>query len=323
MRHIATLLALLALATPGSLEAQPADSVALRFAWPVGMSARVEQEWTRIQESPAKRDSTYVRSAYRLQVLAHPSGRLIQVDSFAVLPSGGRAAPSAPGGDELLAQLGSLIPSYVVSPEGEFVGVADIDRLKSAFDSLLAPVRKGIDTLPPQARALMENVTSREALTAAAAQEWNVVAGTWVGADWEVGSLYGYSAEEPIAYLPGQKVKMNYEFAALERVPCVEGEKEVRCVHLSMRSEPDSAAFANLLRDFFTQIAPEQRGLAEALRNMRAMNELTVIAEPSTLRPHWVELVKSVEVNVAPAPGEAGGTTTRVDRRAARYSYAR
>src|SRR5687768_7294280 len=82
MRYTAALLAILSAATPGSLEAQSVDSVSLRFAWPIGMSARVEQEWTRVQESPEKRDSTYVRSTYRLQALPHPSGRLIQVDSF-------------------------------------------------------------------------------------------------------------------------------------------------------------------------------------------------------------------------------------------------
>ena len=322
MKISTVLLALLIPVFPGLAGAQEVvDSVALRFAWPVGMTARVEQEWSRVQATPTKRDSTYVRSAYRLQVADHPQGRLIEMDSFRIVPAPGQQLNATVDGEQIVARLGSLLPSYVVSVEGEFLAVADIERMKSAFDSILAPVRQQSESGSPQVRALLANMTSPQALTAAAAQEWNLVVGTWVGADWEVGAAYEYSAEEPIPYLPGQKVKMNYEFAAVERVPCAGSEREARCVELFMRSAPDSAAFAGLLRTLFETIAPDQRSAVEGLQNMRAVNELTVIAEPATLRPHSVELIKFVEVGVAPSSGDAGGKTMRLDRRAASYTY--
>ena len=324
--HRPALAAALLLSLRAPLGAQPADTVSLRFGWPVGMTARVEQDWSRVQSAPARHDSTHVRSAYRLRVVAHPRGRLVQTDSFRILAVGNAAGPvtSGPEGQDpqqFLARLGSFLPSYVVSEEGEFIAIEGMDRMRAALDSLFAPMRATLDSAPPQLKAILANATSPEALTASAAQEWNLVAGTWVGADWELGEVYGLSSEEPIPFLPGRTVPMNYEFSAAERVACTAGEQEARCVRLEMRSAPDSAALQALLKDLLGTLMPAQRGAIEALRNMRTENALTVIADPRTLKPYATELVKFVEVVVPPSDGDAGGTTTRIDTRSARYSY--
>jgi hypothetical protein len=54
------------------------DSVSLRFAWPVGMTARVDQEWTRMQIGPARNEK-----AIEIQAAAgpnEPAGRTRRVD---------------------------------------------------------------------------------------------------------------------------------------------------------------------------------------------------------------------------------------------------
>lgn len=317
------LASLVAVALPAaSLAAQEAaDSVSLRFGWPAGMAARVEQEWSRVQHGPERRDSTSVRTAYRLRVAAHPEGRLLQVDSFEVLTGGAAAASSGDGAEAMIARLGSFLPSYIVSPDGEFVRIVDLARMQAAMDTLFAPLRAELDSAPPQLAALFANATSAEALTRSAAQEWNLVAGTWVGADWEIGAAYEFRNEEPIPLLPGRTVPMNYEFGAVERVPCTDDATEAGCVVLVMRSAPDSAALAAVMQDFFTAILPSERAEFEVLRNMRTVNELTVVSDPRTLQPYSVELVKLVEVGGGAAGSGAGSITRRLDRRTARYHY--
>ena len=150
----------------GAQQKRP-DKVALRFGWPVGMSARVVQDWSRIQSRSGRRDSTHVVTSYRLRVAAHPKGRLIQTDSFQVVaPS---VAGQAAGVEQLLARMSSFAPSYVVSAGGEFVGLEGLGQMKSTLDSLFAPMLAEHEGAPPAARQFLTAVTSAEALTASAA----------------------------------------------------------------------------------------------------------------------------------------------------------
>ena len=304
----------------GAQQKRP-DKVALRFGWPVGMSARVLQDWSRIQSRKGRQDSTHVVTSYRLRVAAHPKGRLIQTDSFQVVaPS---VAGQAAGVEQLLARMGSFAPSYVVSAGGEFVGLEGLAQMKSALDSLFAPMLAELEGAPPAARQLLTAATSAEALTASAAQGWNALAGTWVGADWEVGEVYAASSEEAVPVLPGVTVKMSYEFSAAERVACPGAAKSAvrRCVRLEMRSEPDSAAMRTMISELMNKVAPEARAQVAAFGQMRSENSVTLIADPRDLRPYRLEVVKSIEVATEATATEAAESMTRVDRRVTQYTH--
>ena len=322
-RWLGAAFALVALSRP-ALGQTRVDSVSLRFAWPVGMAARVDQEWTRMQVGPQRSDSISVRSNYRMTVSAHPKGRLIQADSFRITSA---PAASRRAGDvdpqQLLTRLGSVQPSYVVSTDGEFVGIEGVERTKQMLDSLLAPMLREMASAPPQLKALLQNVTSAQAFTAAAAQDWNALAGTWVGAVWEVGEVYEASTDEPSPIIPGLKVPMRHEFSAAERVPCTAVETARRCIRLEMTSEPDSAELLKVITEFMRSLAPKDANVVGAFRSMRVANELTVVADPNNLRPYAMELVKVVEIQVAGSPNEQAGRTRRVDIRSARYTYIR
>jgi hypothetical protein len=324
-RCFAAAFAVLALTQPALGQTKP-DSASLRFAWPVGMTAHVDQEWTRMQLGPRRNDSVTVRSRYRMTVSAHPKGRLIQSDSFAITslpptPTNRRAGDLDP--QQFLARLGSVQPSYIVSADGEFVGIEGVERTKQVLDSLFAPMLREMADAPPQLKTLMQSVSSPQTLTAAAAQEWNALAGTWVGADWVVGETYETSSEEPSPMMPALKIPMRHEFSAAERVPCTDGESARRCVRLEMISEPDSAALRKVVTDFMATLAPKDANVAAAFQSMRVANELTVVADPRDLRPYSMSLVKTVEVDGAVGPNEQAGRTRRVDIRTARYTYAR
>ena len=323
-RWLGAVIAIVTLTQPALGQAKP-DSVSLRFGWPVGMTASVEGGWTRMQSNAVRNDSFTVRSRWRMSVSAHPKGRHIQYDQFTItsLPP---ATPNRSAGldpHQLLARLGSIQPSYVVSAEGEFVSVEGVEATKRALDSLFAPLMREIANAPPAITQLMENATSLQVLTAAAAQDWNAVAGTWVGADWEVGAVYKTSTEEPVPMFPGLKMPMQYQFRAAERVPCTERETARRCVLLEMHSEPDSVAMRKFINDLMTTIAPKEARALATFRSMRVANELTVIADPRDLRPYFFELVKAVEAESAGGPNEPPGRTRQIDIRTARYTYVR
>ena len=325
MRPYALFVLAVIAASPATARAQSRpDSVSLRFGWPAGASARVDQEWSRVQVTPARRDSIGVRSRYRLLVRAHPEGRLVQSDSFVITSASPANAPSQAGAAEaqqLIARLGSFQPSYVVSAEGEFVRLEGAERTKRLLDSLFAPLMRDMAGAPSGAREMFSSLSSPAVLTAAAAQDWNSIAGTWIGANWEVGEWYGTEQEELSPMFPGLEIPMQYEFSAAERVPCSAGESARRCVRLEMVSAPDSAALRTLVGDFLARLAPDQKALLANLQSMRTTSELTVITDPRDLRPYEVTLVKRVDVSVAPAAGEPGGATTRIDTRRARYSW--
>jgi hypothetical protein len=61
--------------------------------------------------------------------------------------------------------------------------------------------------------------------------------------------------------------------------------------------------------------------ITELLGGMRSETTVTVVAEPATLRPHFVSRAQHVEVRMRGEPGGAGQTMTQSDRRVARYRY--
>ncbi len=300
-----------------------ADSVSLRFKWATGTTARVDQEWIRVQRSPERRDSVGVRSHYRLRVLAHAEGQLISSDSFVVAGTFGfpERAGAPASVQQLVTQLGSYQPSFVVSGDGEFRRVDNVAQMKQLVDSILAPLLRDAKEVTPEGQAFLRNATSEQALAASAAQEWNAIVCSWSGADWVVGEAYETMLEEPVPIMPGLRIPMRYEFGVAARVPCEPAARPASCVRLELYSEPDTSALRKLTTDLLTQLGASGKDVVNSLMNLRTMNEITLIAEPRTLRPYSVMRVRRVEASVAAGADEKGGTTSRVDIRSAHYHY--
>ena len=312
-----------ALLFPATLAAQAGDSVSLRFAWRDGLTADVEHEVLRVRTSHQGSDTTTMRTRSLMRVAAHPQGFVVRSDSLRV--EGFDAAASVPTefAQRMMSTLGSLTPSFVVSADGEFVQVTDLARLKAAMDSLFAPMVREMGESVPQVASFMGQLLSEQALTASAAQEWNALVGTWVGAEWELGAVYELETEEAVPIMPGLTVPMRLQFSAAGRVPCSEADQATSCVELQMISVPDSAGMKRLTQQLLERLAgvPDAEEVVAALENMEVEQELTVVAEPNTLVPHLVVREKRVRVTVAALAGEDGGTMRQVDRNVQRYRY--
>lgn len=323
MRWAAVRVAVVPLLLPTLLAGQQAvDSVHLRFDWPIGMTAIVEQEWMRISETPAKRDSTSLGSSYRLRVREHARGRLVTADSFRVAAIAGLppAAARSSEVERVVSLLGSMQPSFVVSSDGEFLELAELDKMKSAMDSFMTSMMPQVGDAPPEFRQFMERLTSAEVLTTQAAEQWNSVVGTWVGADWVIGEAYGTSSEQELPLLPGVRVPMEFEFSAAERRPCTAHGRDSACVLLRMYSAPDTVALRTLVGELVKQMGVNAGDLADALAGMRMESTIELLIEPESLRPHRVTQTKVV---VVPGPGGSASAPAnrRLDVRRAVYRY--
>jgi hypothetical protein len=303
------------------------DTVSLRFNWPAGLTGRVVQEIFRSDSSARKHDSTVFTYSHRLRVLEHPRGLLVRYDSM-VVPGLDEVAKDAASAfaQQLLRNITSLTPSYVVNREGEFLEVAEIKRLHAAMDSLFAPMLEEIEQESAQARSLIQGLMSEQVLTNSAAEAWNAMVGTWVGADWEVGAAYEYESEAPSPIMPGVMIPFHYEFGAVERVPCREGGEEDECVHLVMVSTPDMDATREVLKKFVEQLAGEKDmgEFVAAIETMQLENVVTVITNPQTLVPYHVATERHIRLTTPAIDAESpAGENYRYERHVQTFHWER
>lgn len=293
----------------------PVDTVRLRFNWPVGKVATVET--TRFRERVTEKTDTVAGSArYRMHVQQHPEGLLIVYDSFDV--STGAGTPAGASAAQATAErLADLMPSYVVSREGEFLRIDGVAALRARMHALLGSMLQADST--GQARAALESLVSEQVLNHVAAQEWNSLVGMWIEADLEMGQKYELEEEAPIPLIPGSMVTMVSEFSIERRIPCREGGTTPDCVEIHLLSFPDPEEVKVIIRRFMDRIASQPAMARFGFESLDLENELVLIIEPATLLPHRARLSKSVE-GVVVADGKKSNVS-QLDIRTFRFTY--
>lgn len=148
----------------------PADTVRLRFGWPVGLTARVNAHKFRARSADGKADTTNVRLAYRFTVQPHRQGRLVRFHGFEV--------PGVGVVEEVEDRVAALMPSVIVDTTGVFIAIEGVEAMRRELDTFLGTSAAKADSLRPETRALLERIRSPEMLTALAEYEWNALVGT-------------------------------------------------------------------------------------------------------------------------------------------------
>jgi protein required for attachment to host cells len=314
------LAAALLLGVPAAVASQsrpnPPDTIRLRFNWPVGKVATVET--TRFRERVTEKTDTFAGGArYRMQVQQHPDGLLIAYDSFAVTTTA--ATPLGALALQAVAdRAADLVPSYVVSREGEFLRVHDVAGIRERMNTLLGSMLQAEDSTG-QARATLQSVLSEQVLNSIAAQEWNALVGMWIEADLELGEKYELEEEAPIPLIPGSTVTMVAEFSIERRVPCQETGTMTDCVEIHLRSKPDPEEVKLIIRRFMDRIATMPQMASFGFESLDLENELVLIIEPATLLPHRARLSKRVK-GVVVAEGKKNDVSQH-DVRTFRFKY--
>jgi hypothetical protein len=291
-----------------------ADTVRLRFNWVAGTSARIET--TRFSVRVAETSDTAAGGArYRMDAHGHAEGLLISYSDF-VFPPPEDTTDSA-GMNSLAEQASAIVPKFIVDTAGEFVRLEDVSAVRAQFDSLVTRV------LPPDeaaaTREALETMLSEEALTGLAVQEWNAIVGMWAGTDLVIGESYTFTEDAALPMISGATVPMVSEFSIERRTSCIEGGADDDCVEIHLVGRPDPVAMREILAQFTERLlsTPGLGGLG--FESLEVENEMVLITEPSTLRPHRVVLSKSVKGVVA-ADGQRS-EVSQTDVRTYRYSY--
>jgi hypothetical protein len=288
--------------------------VALRFGWPTGMKATVDATRFRERASAGKADTTAFEFRYSMDVGAHPEGRLIRSGGFTFGPAGDASGAEVIGVNE---QLSALVPTIIVNPAGAFVRTDNVGALNAKMDSMLAPVRN--DKLTPELRQLLANLTSESTLNALAAQNWNAGVGIWAGADFEIGAVYESEEPAPIPFFPGETLPMVTQFEIVGRVPCIEDSGRTDCVELHLIAAPDETALKALLKKMMDMAVNLPAGNAPIFEQLRIETEITLIAEPATLVPHWYSQTKTTGGSFK--VGNEAGSFSQVEEQTAAYTY--
>jgi hypothetical protein len=310
-------LSLLPFALPAQQDARPAaaDTAKLTFRWPAVTHARVEAQRYRERHSNGKHDTSNVRVTYRMSAQRSADEYVVRFSDFQLPQS---AAPVAGFAERLSA----LVPSYRVTASGEFTGLESPGTIRAFIDSMLTSLTAKDGPPPPQLKQFMNTMLSDAVLTASAAQEWNALVGTWIGAELEVGEVYGSEGEEPVPIFQNAAVKFEYEFSAVRRIPCdsVATPKARDCVELQMVSRPDSAAMRTLLQRFMGTLMPDA-AKDVGFTDFDVENVVTLVARPESLLPVSLVVTKEVAGTV-----REGGKTEKVyqlDVKSQKYTYER
>lgn len=293
------------------------DTVALRFDWPVGLTAFVQTERSTRTNSPLGPTSRTVRVGYRIDVEEAEDGRLLRYgDVLAENPADGRIYPLDELPEPVARQLTTLFPSYVVSDEGRVLRLEGSDLViqeaRRKLEGQLAEAAPG----SPAARRLAAASLSEESLLAAVREHWEQLVGSWSGRDLAVGETHAVE-QRLVVPRAALRIQSTREFGVKQRVPCNEEATSADCVGIEVRSLPLREALDDLER---ATRADAQATRAGALENVEIEESSYLVTEPSTLIPHYLETTTKFRATVS-APGEPELAIEDLDQTIYRYRY--
>ncbi len=329
MRILLAMAVVAAAALPESACAQ--ETIALRFAWPERVAARVEAQQIRARLAGDRMDSVVVAVMYTMRAEPHPEGRVVRYSDFLFSgrPGGssfsGRPGESSAIPPTMVDRAAAMVPSLIISNLGEFMRLEDVPALRAQLDSLLAPILRELpaDGRGEEAMSTIRSMLSDESLEASAADEWNTVVAQWIDADLQLAGEYTYESIAPYPLLPGVSLSYVHEFAITRRVPCTETSSTENCVEIVMFSAPDASAVAEVMDRFLRQLTKVEQDPGQPLfRDIEVENSITLVLEPATLLPHSATIVRQFSGTIT-IPDEPEQEFFHVDLKSWKYSYGR
>jgi hypothetical protein len=298
------------------------DSFALRFDWPIGLTAFVETERSTRKAGPQGSSSQTVRMSYRIEVEAAPDGRLIRYGEVrAEDPHSGRSYPLDELPEPMASQFVALLPSYVVNDEGRVVRLVDSDAL---IDEARRKMRSQLArTLGEEAdvEAIVAANVNEENLLELAREHWNRLAGEWSGMNLRLGEIHESEGRLAVDPLGGVEIPAAREFVVGQRLPCDEEMTQAACVEIEIHWRPLPDALARLERAMREASRAARAGTFGMLEDIEIEQSSYLVTEPSTLIPHYLETTTKFRATL-PDRGDANGAVEELDQHIYRYRYA-
>lgn len=315
---VAWVVCLLGTTVAGTIDAQ--ESARLRFAWPDILVAQVQAQKTRSKQIDGQAAvKSGMSSQYVMRSRRQGDRHLLSFSDVRLDPQQLVAMPA-----ELRAFMDvatkAALPSFVVSRDGDFVSVDDLDGFQSAMRSAFA-------TLLPEAamqarlKPTLETMLNEAVLKNLVGAEWNRMAGSWAGAEqvFDIGVDYVLTTQAvmPVVNAP---LTQRTRFTLARTLPCERQGRIYECVELQSTTTPDEAEARKAVEDFSERLMPDGT-LQDALK-LRSLNyetRLELVTETGTLIPHRYKLVKTVVMSSI----ESGNPRTmrQVDETEQIFSY--
>jgi hypothetical protein len=278
------------------------------------MTATIETERSKTQATPAGHKTSGAGIRYRMQVAAHPQGRLITYDQFEPL----RTLFKGNEPVALESLLSSMVPSLVVSNRGDFVRVTNIDRIRGFIQQMLDDLKAktGGAAIPPNVQTMLNDLASEKVLSNLAMQDWDAFAGAWAGYTGRIGELKEMDSQEPSPVVPDMLIPMRTSFGAVRQTPCGPGHAPDSCVVMQLRSVIAPGAMQTVIRRLMDG-AKDMEGIA--FDRFDVTTEINAIVEPATGKPYKITQTRRADMTMRMGPQTA--SVTQTEQRTSRITY--
>jgi hypothetical protein len=270
-------------------EPRPRD-LALRFAWPKTLEARVTY----------RRVASRTGTPERIFTARYTERVTRTADELRIASLGTRwdGEVPYPAGEVRSAMRASEAVVQRIGADGAFVGLLNEDALRPVLQRVYAAAGLS-DEEAEEAISQIETAMVDEAR-----EGWNLAVGFWIGAELDFGKAWEKEVDAPVWLLPSLPVKSRVRMEARRRVPCTGSERKARCVELVLHSEPDRAALPALTRAIVARLAGEAKTLPTGeVREVGLASDLTLVTEPDTLLPYRVVWRRAVRATLADDEG--------------------
>ena len=279
------LAALLSAGGAGAASAQ-ADTVTFRFAFPVGTEAQVRYTKVIEREEAGPPTRIEIEGEYSMHVHPHPSGLLIEhLDPLATRFVSSPALAQDDPRRAVYGTIGAPIADWVVSGDGQLLGLSSVDVIQDAVTRALAPLQ--LDEGAYQ--AAMAELVSEPALMGNARDLWRAMVESWADAQMVAGEAQADQADEINPIVPSVTLPYRYEYSFVGMEPCPAPSGS--CAHLQVVSFPDPRELTRTMSE-----ALQQLGLTNlSFERLVQLNTMTVLTDPTTLLPQAIEVHKQVD----------------------------
>ncbi len=193
---------------------------------------------------------------------------------------------------DLMQQVTSETPDYVVSPDGEFIRVENLGAYYGRLEQAMLKAMPEDDTgSQDRAKTLIRNLFPEEALMAALQDGWNRQVENWAGGSYVVGESYRYETQYQMPALGEAAFPMSVSQKLEGRVPCHEQDQARSCVRLVQTSQVSGAAFDQAMQQYLNRVIKDAAGDKSkppmiAVDGVEVVKTITLVTDPETLLPH-------------------------------------
>ncbi|MBT8478101.1 MAG: hypothetical protein KJO06_04225 [Gemmatimonadetes bacterium] len=294
--------------------AQRGDTFKPGFGWQPGMRILANESRVGVLREGAISDSGRVSTAtYTILVSEHRDGLLISHEDIRVERNGDfpEGLPPIARVNEVVAdnlQYWMRLPNLVVSDQGEFIRVDDLEGFRFRVENSIRPIAEALASGDSEILALLDDllasVVNDEMIEGLASDRWSSLVEKWAYTDWEIGQVFGAEIEAPNPLVPGPAIEYTIQAGVTSRIACEAPSGGVVCAVFVMVTRPAQGAIgqaaqtladslgAQLLAAAGRDVPAEYReGGADALtfQELSIEGRVELMADPVTLLPLWLE----------------------------------